>query len=416
VFFAVPSRTVSPAHARIERDGATFWIVDLGSRNGTRVNGVLVDRAPLEDGDLVETASAVFVFREGLETPSDLPADRTWDDVRTELPGFRTFIPALEHGFTQLKRVSLSSMPVLLLGATGAGKEVLARAVHGASGRNGSFVAVNCSALPSALVEGMLFGHVKGSFSGALRDEPGFVRAADGGTLVLDEIADLPPAAQGTLLRVLQEGEVVPLGATRPIQVDVRVIAMTHKPLEEHVHAGRFRADLFARLCGFRHHLPTLAARREDIGIFVADALGEPARDANERPPLLAPDVARALLRYEWPYNIRELRQSLGAARAVSPDGVIAAEDLPRTVAGSAGEVRPAAVSETRILTARDCSARDELRRLLAEHNGNVAAVARAMAKASPQIYRWMRRYGIDPAAFRDAGAESRGDAHGAAR
>src|SRR5262249_24796529 len=152
-----------------------------------------------------------------------------------------------------LARIASMPIPVLLLGESGTGKEVLARAVHTLSGRSGAFVAVNCGGLSASLIESQLFGHVKGSFTGAGRDEPGLVRAADRGTLFLDEIGDLPLAAQAALLRVLQEREVVPVGGARPVAVDLRVVAATHRPLEKMAAKGDFRADLLARLSGYRH-------------------------------------------------------------------------------------------------------------------------------------------------------------------
>src|SRR5262249_4252107 len=161
-------------------------------------------------------------------------------------------------------------LSILLLGETGTGKEVLARSLHALSQRPGPFIAVNCGAIPENLVEGQLFGHVRGAFSGALKDEPGLVRAAQGGTLLLDEIGDLPASSQAALLRVLQESEVRPVGSTQTVKVDVRIIAATHRPLESLIKGNAFRHDLYARLAGFRFELAPLRKRKVDLGLLIA--------------------------------------------------------------------------------------------------------------------------------------------------
>ena len=220
---------MSSTHAKIARIRDAFVIEDAGSRNGTYVDGKRITRRTLADGDAIEAGHSVFVFRSGLPTPPATARDLDSAELHARAPGLRTLLPALAPRYEELARVARSDVPILLLGETGTGKEVLARAAHEFSERNGAFVAVNCGSLSPALVEGLLFGHVKGSFSGATRDEPGFVRAADGGTLFLDEVGDFPATAQPALLRVLQEKEVVPVGTSRPVQVRFRVIAATHR-------------------------------------------------------------------------------------------------------------------------------------------------------------------------------------------
>ena len=214
---------------------------------------------------------------------------------------------------------------------------------------------MNCGALPAALVESLLFGHVKGAFSGAARDEIGFVRSAEGGTLFLDEIGDLPPASQAALLRVLQEHEVIPVGATRATKVDVRVIAATHRPLEtlSGGGGGAFRSDLLARLRGYTHRLPPLCERAADLGVILADILVQVAGDRATR-LTLTPEAARALLRYSWPLNIRELRQAMASAVALAVEDVIDLKHLPAEL--SAPPI-PAA-GESPDAVARRCPAR----------------------------------------------------------
>ncbi len=226
----------------------------------------------------------------------DGPLVRDDDAARTTQPfGLRTLLPELSESHGALARVAKkSTVPILFLGATGSGKEVLAREVHALSERKGAFVAVNCGALPLTLVESLLFGHVKGSFSGAARDEPGFVRSAEGGTLFLDEIGDLPATSQAALLRVLQEHEVIPVGATRAQRVDVRIVAATHRPLEALSETGGFRSDLLARLKGYTHRVPTLASRMPDFGVLLHGHPHRGRRGARRAPHALARRGARA--------------------------------------------------------------------------------------------------------------------------
>jgi transcriptional regulator with PAS, ATPase and Fis domain len=329
---------------------------------------------------------------------SDGPIERDEDAADASAPfGLRTLLPELEEGYAALARVvRRSASPILLLGPTGSGKEVLAREVHTQSGRPGAFVPVNCGALPRTLVESMLFGHVRGAFSGAERDEPGFVRAADRGTLLLDEIGDLPASSQAALLRVLQEREVVPVGATRATKVDVRIVAATHRPLPALIASGDFRGDLLARLKGYTHRLLSLRERMADFGVLLADVLQQIEGGA---PRLtLAPDAARALLTYEWPHNIRELYQVMGSAVALAGDDVLEVRHLPTELLAPA--IAPAdgpAESEG----SDDLALRDQLVVLLHEHRGNITAVARAMGKGPTQIHRWTRRFQIDVEAYR---------------
>jgi transcriptional regulator with GAF, ATPase, and Fis domain len=274
-----------------------------------------------------------------------------------------------------------------LLGESGVGKEVAARMVHANSARPGGFVAVNCAGLVESLAAATLFGHSRGAYTGAIDDRPGAIRASDRGTLLLDEVGDLPLATQGTLLRVLQEREVVPVGETRPVSIDVRFVAATLRDLEREVEAGRFRVDLYARLAGLRVTLPPLRDRLEDLGGLVAASLAR-----HGRPSLgLSSGAAWALCRYRWPLNIRELDQAIAAAVAVAQSDRIDLQQLPEQVAGRA----PAAAVEA--------ARRDELLGLLRDHRGNLAAVARALSTSRAQVHRLLRRYSIDLEAFRSA-------------
>ena len=386
----VPDKRISSRHAVIARDGHRFRVRDLESANGLRVGGMRVSDQLLEPGDVIQIGHTLFSYEhKRFEEPVPFSAGRT---------RLVTLSPSYAHRLTQLLRVAKTSIPVLLLGESGTGKEVLARLTHETSGRPGAFVAVNCGAIPENLVESHLFGHRKGAFSGALRDEVGLVRAADGGTLFLDEIGDLPATSQAALLRMLQEGEVLPVGATRPEKVQVRVVAATHRSLADMQLAGTFRSDLYARLSGYVFSVPTLAERREDVGQLIGELL------AKETPPrAIRADAASQLLRYDWPLNVRELVQALGTASALTTDGVIRREHLPKAIqtcelplrlgAPPPRDTRSLPPSSQRPLTSEERELRDDVAMRLTAHNGNVSAVAREMGKARQQVQRWIRRF-----------------------
>jgi DNA-binding NtrC family response regulator len=399
---SLPSPWMSGTHSVLRCTQGAWRIEDAGSRNGTLVNGAPIAQLALRDGDVIEVGRSLLVFREAMHAPPTTAVDFDSSNATAIAPGLGTMIPALAEGFDALARIAQSDVPVLLRGETGTGKEVIARAVHRLSGRSGAFVPVNCGALPATLVESQLFGHVKGAFSGAVRDEVGFVRASAGGTLFLDEIGDLPTPSQAAMLRMLQEAEVTPVGATRSVRVDLRVVSATNQGLEGRIERGAFRADLFARLDGFTHTLWPLRERREDIGLLVAailaDVAGQPGRVR------FGPDVARALACYSWPLNVRELRQCLARACALAgEDGVIERGHLPPAVAqlSQAPLARAPGEPETHAAPPGGDRLRAQLEALLAEHQGNVAEVARAMGKARMQVQRWMKRFAIDPNRFR---------------
>lgn len=212
------------------------------------------------------------------------------------------------------ERLAPTEVPVLITGPTGAGKEVLARHVHSRSARaDAPFVALNCAAIPEAMLEAMLFGHQKGAFTGAAASSPGFFREADGGTLLLDEIAEMPLALQAKLLRALQEGEITPVGATRPVKVDVRIVACANRDLPQEVAEGRFREDLYYRLNVFPLHLPSLRERPGDIAPLAAAMLLR-HRDGAGAPAWFSPAVLHALQRHTWPGNVRELENVIRRA------------------------------------------------------------------------------------------------------
>jgi transcriptional regulator of acetoin/glycerol metabolism len=387
---AVPDYEISRKHLSVRRQPAGWEVADLASKNGISVNGEPVRVATLTDGDVIEAGGTLLMFRE--EGAVGDGGDLDLADEPDTPVAFRTVSLDLEHRVRQLTRIARAGVPVLVRGETGTGKELVARAVHEASGRRGGFVPVNCGALPRNLIESELFGHRRGAFSGASEERDGLVRRAHGGTLFLDEIAELPEESQVALLRVLQEGEVRPVGASDAVKVDVRVVAATHQDLLARIADGRFRQDLYARLSGFEVTLPPLRDRREDLGSLIAAIL--PRVAPNPTRVTLHRAAARLLLRYGWPLNIRELEQALRAAVALVEDGEIRSEHLSDAIRNylppSLASLRP----EDRVL-------RERVIELLREQNGNVTAVGRAMGKAPIQIRRWCRRLQIELAQFR---------------
>jgi DNA-binding NtrC family response regulator len=402
-----PDPWLSTLHARLRRDAQGWFLEDAGSTNGTFIRDCRIERARLADGDLVQLGHCFFVFRPGLPTPSDAPPDFDLTG-ETPAPGFATTIPGLAADCRMLEKIGRSAVSVVLVGETGTGKEVLARALHALSGRKGPFVAFNCGAISESLREGQLFGHVRGAFTGAHRDEPGIVRAAHGGTLLLDEVVELDRAAQVALLRVLQERQVVPVGSSTPVDVDVRFVSAAREPLTAACDAGRFRPDLLARLDGFTYRMRPLRERVEDIGVCIATILRKHL--APGQALRIAPDAARALFTYDWPLNIRELEQCLVRSVALAENGAVRARDLAPGIADRAGKQDPdapgAASGESskrrdRRLSEADAQTRAQVVELLGKHDGNITEVARVMGKARNQVQRWLRRFEIDAGAFR---------------
>ncbi|MEF7615117.1 sigma-54-dependent Fis family transcriptional regulator [Aquincola sp. MAHUQ-54] len=311
---------------------------------------------------------------------------------------------ALDRQIERAARLVNSPMSLLVTGETGTGKEFFAKALHASSERRSRpFIAVNCAAIPETLIESELFGHLPGSFSGAgPRAKRGLIQEADGGTLFLDEIGDMPRPLQARLLRVLAEREVLPLGATRAVPVNLRVIAATHCDLEALVREGRFRDDLYYRLNGARFHLPPLR-ERGDIGWVIDTLLG-----GDEGPAEMSADARGCLLAHRWPGNLRELRNVLDYARAVRSTGAIQRADLPelrvhamappRDGAGPAAARHaptPDPARPRQPVAASEAAAAAELQQRLRAAHWNVSAVARDLGLSRMTMYRRMKRWGI---------------------
>jgi len=388
---SIPDNGISRNHLSVRRQPGGWEAVDLGSKNGIRVNGRAVRTAILADGDLIEAGGVLLMFREDDGSPNG-DTDRDLADETDTPIAFRTVSSEFEHRVHQMARIARGNVAVLIRGETGTGKELIARAVHDLSGRPGPFIPINCGALPRNLIESELFGHKRGAFSGAHEDREGIVRRAHGGTLFLDEIAELPEESQVALLRVLQEGEIRLVGASDAVKVDVRIVAATHQDIPARIADGRFRQDLYARLSGFEMALPALRNRREDLGTLMAAIL--PRVTAQPERITLHRSAARALFRYAWPLNIRELEQALRSADLLVDTGEIRLEHLPEVIRSYV----PPSVSDMRL---EERALRERMIELLRDHEGNVAAVARAMGKAPFQVRRWCKSMQLELAQFR---------------
>jgi len=292
-----------------------------------------------------------------------------------------------------LERIAPSDVPVLLEGESGTGKDMVARAIHGMSRRSaGPYLALNMSAIPENLAESELFGHEKGAFSGAEETRAGFFSEAQGGTLFLDEIGLLPPLLQPKLLRVLQDGEFIPVGSRKPRRADVRVVCATNEDLRKAVQEGRFREDLYFRIHVVPIRLPPLRERREDIPLLVEHLVKKHAVLLG-RPPLL-PDAAamRALLDHPWPGNVRELEHALERALLLARGDALALSDLPPELTP---ESAAGADDEGRFRRARDAWEKRYLEDLLREAGGSVARAAELAGLHRSTLYEKLSRYGL---------------------
>lgn len=289
---------VSRRHAALKRQGPIYVLSDLGSTNGTFVNGEPVTHTPLSPNDVVRAGTLL-----GVVMRVDAALDLDAPDVEQPLPNL-VIGPGLREQWRQVQRLGPSSLPIAVIGQTGAGKEAFAQGLHAASGRRGALQPVNCAALPATLAEAELFGYRKGAFTGAEQAGLGHFRAADGGTLFLDELPELPLAVQSKLLRALQDQKVLPLGETRAYPLDVRIVTAAQSGLRELVAAGKLREDLAMRLDGASIELPPLSARRVDIAVLFLHFL---ALHAGGVVPEVEPRALEELLLYGFPGNVREL-------------------------------------------------------------------------------------------------------------
>ena len=382
----VDDSRISRSHASIRIDGEEARIRDLQSSNGLFVDGRQVTEAPLEAGTVLRVGDTLLVISDGApEAPPPAEGDL----------GMVGRSPQLAEVRRVIRKVAPSTVPVLVSGETGTGKELAALALHEGSRRQGTFVPINCAALPGDLVESILFGHRKGAFTGATGDQDGAFTRAHGGTLFLDEVGELTLEAQPKLLRVLEDGQVTPVGAARPHLVDVRLLAATNVSLESAVGSGRFRQDLLARLAGVSIEMPPLRQRLVDLplllGHFLPPALR--SRPASE-------DFLEALLLEPWPQNIRQLARLAERLALFHPTGerwelgMLEERQRRRVLERGAAVPAPPPLSGP--------PTREELLALLAQHGGNVSLLAKHVGRNRKQVYRWMDELGVSRGTGRD--------------
>jgi len=312
--------------------------------------------------------------------------------------GIITRNPVMEDVLNQARLVAESDISVFIHGESGTGKDLLARAIHKASPRgNHPFVAINCSAIPEPLLESELFGHSKGSFTGATRDHKGLFQAADKGTLFLDEIGDMPLSLQAKLLRVLQDKEVRPIGATESVSVDVRVISATHRNLEQEMARGRFREDLYYRLNVVELEIPSLAQRREDISLLALHFLNKLSGKSSRKVEGFSPEAMELLVSASWPGNVRQLLNVVEQAVALSTTPFISTALVQKALRSEPGEILS-------FVDARTSFEREYLVQLLQIAQGNVTQAARLAKRNRTEFYKLLRRHHLEPGLFKQAG------------
>ncbi|MDH4056195.1 MAG: sigma 54-interacting transcriptional regulator [Gammaproteobacteria bacterium] len=302
---------------------------------------------------------------------------------------------AMKEVIQQAKMVAATDARVLITGESGTGKELLAQAIHKASDRrNKPFVAINCSAMAENLLESELFGHEKGAFTGATRSHEGLFQAAEGGTLMLDEIGDMPMRLQVKLLRVLQESQVRPVGSTEALDIDVRVISATHRDLQELMGQGRFREDLYYRLNVVNIRLPALDDRREDIPMLVAHFLQQISRESDQERKVYAPEAVEMLVTAEWPGNVRQLYNIVRQNVALSRSPVISGEMVQQSLGEHASKLAS-------FTDARDEFTRNYLSQILQITMGNVSQAARLAKRNRTDFYKLLARHELNPDTFK---------------
>jgi DNA-binding NtrC family response regulator len=409
--------TVSRTHVEIvwNADVAAYVARDLDSRNGSALDGLPLGAEPrlLVEGSVLRMGDVVAVW----ESPAATADERDCLEVSEEIPGRAASVQALRAA---IGRAATDHAPVLIIGETGAGKERVARELHRLSGRTGPLVSINCAALAPSLVESQLFGHSRGAFTGALEAQRGLFREAHGGSLLLDEIGELPTTLQAKLLRAIQEREVRPIGGADPVAVDVRVIAATHRKPAEAIAAGLLREDLFARLSLWELHVPALRARRVDLYDWLVRMHAIWQRSgAPSAFPQLSVDTVEALLLQRWPLNLRALERLVRElatrcqGRLIEPcdlpdwlDATLTAHSAPTLPAepllapsSSGGHPRPPLSTDAAATSLGHprppLPSRDEFVAAFEQLGGSVRALAGHFGRERRQIYRWIEAHGV---------------------
>jgi two-component system nitrogen regulation response regulator NtrX len=344
----------------------------------------------------LDTDRLLVVLRNALQTQGLVQENarlRGEIESRHQIVG-RSF--ALRQVLDRVEKVAPTDARVLVTGENGTGKELVARAIHRLSPRaDKAFIEVNCAAIPSELIESELFGHMKGSFTGAHEDRAGKFELADGGTLFLDEIGDMSLQAQAKVLRALQEGIVTRVGGAKPITVDVRVLAATNKDLEEEIKGGRFREDLYYRLNVIPLHVPPLRERREDIAMLVRHFTESYARDANLRPKPFTDEALERMQRMDWPGNVRELRNTVERLMILASGATVAADDVELLVGGrmKGGGLSGDLLGCNTFAEFKEAAERAFILQKLRENDWNVSETARLLDMPRSNLYKKIERY-----------------------
>jgi DNA-binding NtrC family response regulator/tetratricopeptide (TPR) repeat protein len=417
-----PARVDVLAAAGLDADGAHHLALAALRSIGTTTPPLVVDSlgraaagprfaAVSTRRPLTPTASQRFrllcaVLRQGFdlcearERPAEIATTVLERKLEPLLPGFVCASAAMQRVADQIQRLQGNDLTVLITGESGTGKDLVARAIHaGSLRRGGMFLPYNCTSATRELADSQLFGHRRGSFTGAVGDSPGVLRTAVGGTLFLDEVGDLPLDVQPKLLRFLEQGEVLPVGETRPIHVDVRVVAATNADLEHRVSEGRFREDLFYRLSVIRIHVPPLRERREEIPHLTTFFLREASEKLGKPGVRLSPETLDLFDAFPWPGNVRQLRNEIQRAVALTPTGGVIAPDLlspqltgPRHHPGAD---RPIRGRRTSLSGAVEKLEREMIETALERSGGNISETARVLGLTRRGLYMKMERLGV---------------------
>ena len=383
----IQDKTVSRFHCEVRADETGAHILDLESRNGTLVDGVRVGQAWLKEGSTLQLGHATLRFHLIPERAAIAVSQRErFGPMLGRSLAMRTV-------FAVLEKIAKTDSTVLLEGETGTGKEVTAEAIHEASPRaDGPLVVVDCGAIPGNLLESELFGHEKGAFTGAVQQRIGAFEAADGGTVFLDELGELPPELQPKLLRVLEQRTIRRVGSSERKQVDVRVVAATNRRLRQEVNEGRFRSDLYYRLAVIKVELPPLRERHGDIPILARAFLKQLGADEETEERLLAPAFLRRLEQSAWPGNVRELRNHLERCLVMQQALPLASEPSDTS---PGGPIDPTLSYADARQTAIAIFERRYLQALVEYHQGNVSQAARAAGIDRAYLHRLLRRHGL---------------------
>jgi len=399
---SLPHAKISRRHARLVVAEAGVNVEDVGSTNGIYIGKRRLERGvstPINAGACLQLGPYTAMLVGGAtETVSIDGAFAAAISVRD---------PTLAGASELVARIAASGVSVLILSETGTGKEILTRTLHDLSGRSGPLVAINCASLGESLLESELFGHERGAFSGAVSAKPGLLEVSHGGTVLLDEIGDLSPDLQAKLLRALETRSVQRVGGVRPIELDLRVVAATHRNLVADVAAGRFRQDLYFRLNGITLTIPPLRERRDAIpGLVTSFVAGAAQAQRLAVPPAVTLAALARLVQHDWPGNVRELRQVIERALLLSGGHEIRSKHL---VLDALPSPRPAAVTDAvqtpgrRLAGPRAAGTvdRDRLEALLRLHRGNVSKVSSELGTSRSHVRRLAQRFGLAPDDFR---------------